>query len=538
MKYFILPILFILSQQISAQNWAPINSTEQFNYSLNNSDVITHAVKVDSVQVNGQDSVFHFNRIFAKCDTCFLWLDVLTEFFQEGGEFYHENQTNFMGNEVLRSNNNWFFELNDSTTCLLKPKASLLETWEFTPGQNAIVINESQENLFGVLDSTKLISVGNGNILKISKKHGIIEFPNFYGIAEYNLKGIQERDYGTALPDFESVFDFEVGDVFLYDFHTRTSIGCAGSPGYQKTVHVGIIKKTVEDVSISPSSISVTYSTVLNDTITESVYSSTSSENSVPQSTEVLYLAEYGSEQETYNIEEFLEVNPIPFGENNAGKFYEYDKMSDDRIIQYNGGYEFVGNAIERNFFHYNFYHDPDSDSEGYIWIYSNSNLNSDISDWLELENGILGHSRKAHSNSNGLGKISNYRSSSFPGQDSTESPASSNFENTHLIAFVKMNGDSGGVMLTDEEVLGVAEFKSNSELSIYPNPTTNQLTISSDSRMEKITIFNSLGEEIKRVRTDGLNHSFDLHNLSNGIYLAQVWFENGTTVQRRIVKS
>ena len=77
--------------------------------------------------------------------------------------------------------------------------------------------------------------------------------------------------------------------------------------------------------------------------------------------------------------------------------------------------------------------------------------------------------------------------------------------------------------------------------LKIYPNPTSGQLTISSSfAAIQKIKVFNVLGETLLSSTTNGMNHSItlDLSPLANGIYYVKIYFENGRVGVYNIVKN
>ena len=53
---------------------------------------------------------------------------------------------------------------------------------------------------------------------------------------------------------------------------------------------------------------------------------------------------------------------------------------------------------------------------------------------------------------------------------------------------------------------------------SIYPNPTTDIVNITSDSNAE-LAIFNATGKEVKRIRTNEGSTSINISDLPNGMY-------------------
>ena len=46
--------------------------------------------------------------------------------------------------------------------------------------------------------------------------------------------------------------------------------------------------------------------------------------------------------------------------------------------------------------------------------------------------------------------------------------------------------------------LLNIKEFNSITEITLYPNPTTKDITVVSERRIEKLELYNSLGQLIK----------------------------------------
>ena len=57
------------------------------------------------------------------------------------------------------------------TSIIIKPTAEIGETWNFTPSITAQVTQKTYETFFEQSDSVKTISLSNGDIIKITKKH-------------------------------------------------------------------------------------------------------------------------------------------------------------------------------------------------------------------------------------------------------------------------------------------------------------------------------------------------------------------------------
>ncbi len=101
---------------------------------------------------------------------------------------------------------------------------------------------------------------------------------------------------------------------------------------------------------------------------------------------------------------------------------------------------------------------------------------------------------------------------------------------------------DSNGCHATSNNVLvvvsGIAEINETS-LIISPNPSTNQLNISSSALIEQITIYNTTGQLVLQTKESVI----DIRGLSKGVYIAEISItpkspqEDFNTVMRRWVK-
>ena len=74
---------------------------------------------------------------------------------------------------------------------------------------------------------------------------------------------------------------------------------------------------------------------------------------------------------------------------------------------------------------------------------------------------------------------------------------------------------------------LGIEEQMSNINLSIYPNPVINKLTIENkELEINSISILNTSGKVVKTITEN--NNMIDVSNLTNGMYLLQISTDNG----------
>jgi hypothetical protein len=185
----------------TAQNWSPILVNEKMNYMHSDSSYISNTIWVDSVETAVDNMIYHLNRIVK---------DV-----PDNPEIVLRNQPQFLLRqmEVIVEG---IYTFNYPGEFTIKTLANPGENWIFNSENNitAEVSSISIEDVFGVQDSIKVISLSDGNEIRLSKNFGILKFADFENGGNYQLMGIQDTDYGESVPDFWDIFNFEVGDVF------------------------------------------------------------------------------------------------------------------------------------------------------------------------------------------------------------------------------------------------------------------------------------------------------------------------------------
>ncbi len=87
--------------------------------------------------------------------------------------------------------------------------------------------------------------------------------------------------------------------------------------------------------------------------------------------------------------------------------------------------------------------------------------------------------------------------------------------------------------------VLGNNENQFSKNIAIYPNPTSDFITISAKKyAISTIKIYNILGKEILKVNTTNSNQlKIDLSGLSSGIYLFKIVDATGKSTLKKVVK-
>lgn len=233
MKYISLLFLILISALAFSQNWSPIQTNEKMNYQHSDSTYISHTIWVDSASYSAGDSIFNLNRVIK---------DV-----SGNSEIVVRNQPQFLM-EFIAKQGGGIYSFHYPNDYFLYTKLPVGSSWvfDFTQNIEAEIIEISVEEIFEVLDSVKLISLSDGNQIKLSKSFGIIQFPDFENGGFYELVGIQDSEYGESIPDFWDIYDFEVGDVFQYNRVAQYIWDWSNT-----TRKISITSKEIADSSIS-----------------------------------------------------------------------------------------------------------------------------------------------------------------------------------------------------------------------------------------------------------------------------------------------
>jgi len=84
-----------------------------------------------------------------------------------------------------------------------------------------------------------------------------------------------------------------------------------------------------------------------------------------------------------------------------------------------------------------------------------------------------------------------------------------------------------GSVVVT-AGTLGVNDFN-NINVSVYPNPTANNINVESNEQLKTIVVHNVLGQIVKNASPASTNVSIDMANLNEGMYFVTVTTETGS---------
>ncbi|NNK88077.1 MAG: T9SS type A sorting domain-containing protein [Flavobacteriaceae bacterium] len=94
-------------------------------------------------------------------------------------------------------------------------------------------------------------------------------------------------------------------------------------------------------------------------------------------------------------------------------------------------------------------------------------------------------------------------------------------------------------IQLTEGTAPLSADAFSDERLDIFPNPTHGLLNVRADQQIDKIEIYNFLGQQVKSFEITGsMEASLDLSPLNSGIYILKISSSNGLKQLRQIIKN
>jgi hypothetical protein len=112
----------------------------------------------------------------------------------------------------------------------------------------------------------------------------------------------------------------------------------------------------------------------------------------------------------------------------------------------------------------------------------------------------------------------------------------------SHIAQYILVGTPSGsGTLFIDnvlfrKEALSVSSTTLNT-ISVYPNPATEQVTLSSVTTITSVELFNSLGQKVLSLNSDSNIVTIDITNLNKGVYTIKTNTYNGQSVSKVIVE-
>jgi hypothetical protein len=470
MKRVLSLLLFFSIFSLNAQNWKPFNSADKYNYFI--AQVPYATVWVDSAKILGTDSVFFLNKVLKKINQTSPPVE----------SHYLLNQSQCFLSEMIYQSNGETVLKDGLTKLHLKTLASLNESWVFDSvvGDIASVISITTATLFGQTDSVKIIKISSNDTIIISKNFGIIMFPLFDANHQHiKLAGIEGRGLGTAIPKFKDFFDFNIGDIFYYEYNSE---GHTYSIIVSKKIH--IINKEINGDTIKY----------------DFEYSARNIHNNFGLPSDTSYYNAMNSVTYIDSNSNFLnKYNHQIVGNNVSGMFYKPVNVAYNALFQ----------TITKSYPFFPFCKDFNSDT---IIESSNPYICSSVGQMY-----IYGK---------GVGLIQMSRS------EYTGTPYSNGYSE-ELVGCIK-----NGVLYGEEISQDV--FTNPDDIfyplyTIFPSPVINALTIKikHPEQLTELTIYDIKGQEVIKQRLRNIESKIDVESLNNGVYTVKLVNKNWVAVKK-----
>lgn len=109
-----------------------------------------------------------------------------------------------------------------------------------------------------------------------------------------------------------------------------------------------------------------------------------------------------------------------------------------------------------------------------------------------------------------------------------------------YTVAISDVNGCSTSIKMVTVKVnlcTNIDEFKNNSTISLYPNPTNELLHITSDEKIQKLEVTNITGQVLFSESVNDKTFQLQLQNFTEGIYFVKLLYANGMSLTKKVVK-
>jgi hypothetical protein len=233
-----------------SQDWHPVTPNGIYHYTNQNTTYAITTIFADSFKTDSNKTTYYLNRVPIECDTC-VWLKSYisnNKYYQNHFGIFIHNGGQFLKKKIVVSKSGEI-HFKDSFEYLLKLYAPIGEPWIFDSSslRMAKIVSKSKTKILGENDSIITYYLTDGDQIILSKKHGIVSFPDFKNNQEYELIGIEGNNNGYNSPTIQEISDFDVGDMFKY-YEDR---GGVDPPiATRTTIQYEIINKTFRNDSI------------------------------------------------------------------------------------------------------------------------------------------------------------------------------------------------------------------------------------------------------------------------------------------------
>lgn len=194
-------LFFALAFPIFSQDWNLVTTGGIYNFGSAGSLAVESTIRVDGAIAAGADSVFRISP--QRAITISAW---------PGAGIVGT----FLGDTIIKRPDFTYvckfkavpFTF-DTATRFIRTKAEVGDSWLFKTGVTATVLQKEAATTLGMEDSIKVISLSNGENMRLSKRFGLLS------LGSRDLIGLQSQATGVQVPSLEDFYaDWIPGAVF------------------------------------------------------------------------------------------------------------------------------------------------------------------------------------------------------------------------------------------------------------------------------------------------------------------------------------
>lgn len=184
-----------------SQDWNLVTAGGIYNFGAAGGPAVESTIRVDAALAVGADSVFNISPQRAITISAFPGAGIVGT---------------FLGDTIMKRPDFTYvckfkavpFTF-DTATRVIRTKAEIGDSWLFKTGITATVVQKRADVMFGMEDSIKVISLSNGDSMRLSKRFGLMS------LGARNLIGLQDHATGIQVPTMEDFYaDWIPGAVF------------------------------------------------------------------------------------------------------------------------------------------------------------------------------------------------------------------------------------------------------------------------------------------------------------------------------------
>jgi len=95
--------------------------------------------------------------------------------------------------------------------------------------------------------------------------------------------------------------------------------------------------------------------------------------------------------------------------------------------------------------------------------------------------------------------------------------------------------GKTFDLKIWSPDTLSTETFENENAFSYFPNPVKNELTLKAQNNIQKIAVYNMLGQEVLKTAPDAIESNLEMNGLAQGAYIVKVTINNVTETIRVI---